>query len=773
MSRRNQPGHSGPRRPQSPSRRVDKIRAPYGFVPLNPQVVFPEWGLSASRDLPFADGINGNFRLEIEAVSPIFIRDAEAAERPFQLPDGMYGIPGTSVRGMLRNVIEIATFGKLSRVNDHRYTLRDLHNHKSYVSQMARIVGKWTVPLVNAGWLVPGSEPGTALLHPCHFAKIEYARLVEISTQAWGVQGFDPGRQQSAVDKYLRILGWPAEPGGRPSGWTERRPNPVRVGLQRIERPFRGLRSNYGEVTGPGEMLCHVVMTGQPSPYVPNRPKKKGSGNPKHHDFVFHGSAGSPIVVAEHQLQDFELAHSNRGQQNNLGRSLQPNAEWGFWRSLVWDHPLEWFEGHPERGVPVFFLLDERGDLRAMGLAMMFRLGSCRSVREAIQNHQPDCDKAAPDFAETLFGTVPDERRGASEGSFALAGRVSFGVARALGAVHPDDRVGPVVLSAPKASYYPSYLEQGDQPGAPPRRDAKKKPDWKTWMEPDALPRGWKRYRPIEGHQPVTPPHPTRGDGKPLDLSKVGTSFCPLPAGTRFELDVRLHNVRPVELGAILWALDHGGSEDTYHKLGLARSLGYGTICLRASGLSRLHRNDGVQATREECIDAFRQWIDRAWRRLGGEGPWEESRIITELRALARPMPRDDARHMRINGPNEFQQAKLRGLVLDPSATEGALMPPAPGASHSAASPRGSQLTTRVPSPTTRGRTPLPSPGQRVRVRISGQNKRGRWRAELLDGSGTGTLIQGDAPGEVTEESEHEVVVIRASGRAAIELGWE
>ena len=37
---------------------MERINAPYNFVPLSDTVVIPEWGDKVSHDLPFRDGIS-------------------------------------------------------------------------------------------------------------------------------------------------------------------------------------------------------------------------------------------------------------------------------------------------------------------------------------------------------------------------------------------------------------------------------------------------------------------------------------------------------------------------------------------------------------------------------------------------------------------------------------------------------------------------------------------------------------------------------------------
>ncbi|MBX2796501.1 MAG: hypothetical protein KTR31_02495 [Myxococcales bacterium] len=542
------------------------------------------------------------------------------------------------------------------------------------------------------------------------------------------------------------------------------------------------------------------VAKGQPSTYDPDRPPRRRGGHPKHHDFVFHGWAGAPLPVSARLFRDFEFAHADRGQQNRLSGASQPNDEWAFWRRRVFPEgpSTAAHSGALHEGVPVFFLLDANGQLQAMGLAMMFRLSARTSVRQAIERVQPEVGSPHPDFAETLFGRVPDPGRGDAlerreavrdKKQYALAGRVSVAVARAEGAVRPGDRVGPLVLATPKASYYPSYVEQGLTPATGPAKDSKNAHKYTTWMERRAIPRGWKRYRPIEGHATITPPRPRTGDGsKELSLESTGTSFRPLPAGTRFQGRIRLHNVRPVELGALLWALDFGGADGTFHKLGLARPLGYGTISVRLMR-GRLRDSAGASFSPDGCVDVFRAFMDQQWQALGGTGAWEGSRPIRELVALARPQPSECDRHMQINHPqhdNEFDSAKTEGLVLEPATTEGSTLPwPSDVLDERRKwgrdAPRGDRASQgRGPGAGRRSVPPsrplalpsLPSAGDVVQVRIEKRSAKGKWRATLVDLGAMGTFTRGTEPPDLSPGSEIQATVIRAPTKSSIELEW-
>lgn len=113
------------------------VRAPYAFVPLSDKVFFPDWADLVSHDVPFKDGWCGEVEIEINTVTPLVVgaernrlSNGGGDVRPFCLPGGPYAIPGSSLQGMIRNVLEIATFGRIGPFMDKR-ELRMPNNKKS------------------------------------------------------------------------------------------------------------------------------------------------------------------------------------------------------------------------------------------------------------------------------------------------------------------------------------------------------------------------------------------------------------------------------------------------------------------------------------------------------------------------------------------------------------------------------------------------------------------------------------------------------------------
>lgn len=624
------------------------ITAPYNFVPLYHLPYLPEWGEAVCQDAPFEDSTCGTFKLKVTAKTPTFVRGTDDKSQFFQTPDKKLAIPGTTLRGMLRNVVEIASFSKMTRVNNHTYGVRDLHNQELYGQHMAKIMpaknGKsLPLPLVGAGWLRKKDE--TFEIIPCDFAKIHYERLIAYSKQI-GVKNFDPGRKQSSVDKYDF---WKA------SLKAFAQIELLRDGLQ------NGWVGSLGQITGIANAKSEqfykegtLVFTGQPSQWDPKHLNRGGGGHPKHHDFFFYNRQSRSLVVDSATMDAFNFVHRDSGQQNRMESS--PNREWGFWKKKLEQENAE---------VPVFYLCDEKGKLRAFGLAMMFRLAYKNSTLQAVRATQKD-DKNY-DLSELIFGHVPlDAHTSDAEMHAALKGRVSIGLALAQGTLKHIG-IQNLILGAPKASYYPAYVEQGAEPGEHPQGKGK----WKSYMDDTAnlRVRGWKRYRPQEKWGDFEGLDRAGTDVKKMDVKsdKVKTSFNPVDVGSSFVAPVRIHNLRKVELGALLWAIQLGGFKEGVHVLGMGKPYGFGSVILTIESWDLRDMGD-QPVDQNECIDLFEKEMETWASKNTVPGGWKGSRTIHELFLLSVPVAdRNSVRYLSLDHPsnrNEFQAAKQNNEAL-------------------------------------------------------------------------------------------------------------
>jgi len=494
----------------------ERLSAPYNFVPLSRMVVYPEWGPWVSHDVPFKDGISGQIDVRLRLHTATCVRDGSSKEgRFFTLPslsenaDPEYAIPGTELRGMLRNVVQIATFSRMAPVNDHRFAIRDLTNRNDYLGKLQQN-GRIQVC---AGWLSQNmneidSEDNTPQwqIKPCNFAKVEYGKIKQYAGDQ-GNSKYNPNRKNSAAGKY-RLF----KTGGSCLDARATVVEEVEHGVDGRIGVFGTVSSlvSNGEKSSQG-VSGRLVFTGQP------QERKDGEKNKKHHDWFFYGDGYELINVPYQVKKDFRFIHS-AGLGQRAGVDHEPNDEWKYWQDTF----------SSGGGVPVFFLPSGNSvNQLDVGLACMFRLAYQNSVGDLLSRQQRAATDDRLDFSDLLFGCVEDDD--SSHGS--LRGRVSVSVAL------PDESHPPVtgktrngVLAAPKASFTPAYLKQKnyDESRAENHKD---KFVYSTYMSPDAQLRGWKRY--VQRLTEIDLPKiPVDKDGK--KNTKVATFFTPIESGAEF-----------------------------------------------------------------------------------------------------------------------------------------------------------------------------------------------------------------------------------------------
>lgn len=618
-------------------------RAPYRFVPVSRKVYFPAWGELAQlplHDAPFEDGISGTITLRIRAHSPLLVarEGRSGTPRDFCRYGDRLAVPGSSIRGLLRSVVEVASFGKLgSFTHDQHLSVRDLHNGHVYRRFVTRSTARGYQATAEAGFLERDAKGGW-WIRPCRHARAPIVDL-EAFAQKRGKRVNLGGRSQRACQKYEQ---W----GTAPEDLT------LRFDTRRPDKP--GLDYDLAVNLGTGALEGQLVLTGQPTPTHVRRAKKR--------EFVFYAPSSELLEVSDALRRSFEEVHSEGRERHGLPT---PNEDWRLLRT--------WLEvPRPGRGVPVFFLR-EPGNASALwcfGLAQLPRIPYRLTVHAALQNTSPHhLDRTRPDLAELIFGKVPERRSQRGDGerpTGALRGRVSFEPFWLEGR---PQTLPPVktVLSGPRASFYPHYVQQpeardGAVPLAPLEGDARPKPHYKTLMDRDAELAGWKRY-PVRDGQRTPPPPPSKASEKTI------TRLEPLAPGAELVGRVHVHNLKPVELGAVLWAATWGGDPKLRHALGLGKPFGWGQVSLSVEKVELERLRDGAAANDwASHIRAFEEHMERD----AGLLAWRDSEQLVQLRALADPRcaralaDAGQLQHGSIEGRNDFVEVKRAGRVLTP-----------------------------------------------------------------------------------------------------------
>lgn len=537
------------------------ISTPYRFVPLSRLIVLPDWADQVSHDQPFADGLCGELRLRLTAHTRLCVggRQTPGTDQApgqvhfFRTPDNQFAIPPSSLKGMLRNVLEIASFARFRQVEDQKLGVRDISSsNTSYAKMMVANMSR-------TGWL--SFDKGTWKIRPCDVSRIDEEHLIKIAGIAKHVWN---NRDNWPAKKRYDLLGLDRE-----------------IRFQRRQMEKERARESEALPDKSGKYVGSVVITGKPS-------------LSKRYEFVFHDEKGYQLPVSADVMAGFQRIHES-------------SIEWAFWLSKLSAQELR-------QGVPVFYHADgngERARVRSLGLAMMYKLPYTNSVHDAIRHtHDGHLDGKAADLPELLFGRLGDD-----EGD-GLRGRVNIGFAFCEeGQAAQTQWSRACVLNGPKATFYPSYIRQG------------KSGKFRDLMEGKSELAGWKRYQ-------IKPEYfPNQNE----ESTKVQTRLELLPVDTRFNLVIRLHNLRRVELGALLWALNFGGRTNLRHGLGVGKPFGLGQVSLEVID-SRLRPNDPAEVIEDD--DLYRQaccaeFVEMMNRVLEESVVAEPNGIVTEWEKCA------------------------------------------------------------------------------------------------------------------------------------------
>jgi CRISPR-associated protein (TIGR03986 family) len=227
------------------------------------------------------------------------------------------------------------------------------------------------------------------------------------------------------------------------------------------------------------------------------------------------------------------------------------------------------------QGVPCFFILDSSNKVKAFGHTGMFRLVYDKSIGDLRSNsHKAN----SIDMAESLFGIVSKENT--------IAGRVFFEDAVAT-QVEEDIKRSPKILSSPKPNSFQLYLKQDNNIKKVKNNyegiknynsDSAKLAGYKLYWHRDHDTKDYKWYKEdvdkLEKHD------------------EQYTKIKALKEGSKFKARIRFENLKDYELGALLTVLDL--PEGCYHKIGMAKPLGLGTIHIKPE-LNIINRKDRYQ----------------------------------------------------------------------------------------------------------------------------------------------------------------------------------
>lgn len=492
--------------------------APYNFIPLNEKPVsFPE-GPAKCHHLWREECFSGHISLKIEALTPLYIRGTSSDPaiqnkniRGFFGPGGILRIPGSSLRGMVRTLVEIASFGRFgadhTRVNKRLYyrgigdksELRYLY-HSDMIDKNDNYF-----PKVKAGILK--REHGKLMLYPS--ASVSGTQIYRIEGSFDSEDQFYVAGTGMMMKEYTfsNVFFHPEAPSLHTHYRQNRQGNQVSYQLK-----YASI-NRVSDTPSPGMQKGYLVCSGR-------------FGEKKHMQWIINAPIAKGIEVPEAVETDYR-EDSNREEEITLLDSLGRYGE-----------------------VPCFYI-PESGNpdsVRAIGHTALFRL----PYKKTVGDHIPG----------SLAGSGPTDCAGAVFGILEKwAGRVSFEDA-ALDPGQTSDvlkeELSPRILSGPKPTTFQHYLEPLEGKGQHWDSSAQLRGYKLYWHRktPETGPFAWRKETIVEdGQHTVIQPVETgaRFTGRirfdNLSGEELGALLfvLDLPAGCRHKIGMG----KPLGLGSV------------------------------------------------------------------------------------------------------------------------------------------------------------------------------------------------------------------------------
>lgn len=483
-------------------------------------------------------------------------------------------IPGSSIRGMLRTIVEIVSFGKIERVsNQQHFFFRAVAANPKSDSLGEEY--KSLLKKVKAGYLI--KQNGSWYIRP--------AQAIDGSPFIW-VKERDLSRIRTLVTM-------------NQSGYRPQHIN-VSFGDTQLKSPRRFTRTVSTNLS----LYPHqgVLVTSGNMLEASDNPENLHRRN--HCIVATIDESAALLKINDEAIQHYCSALTDFQKQEPFHKKMGALQE---------------------DGRPIFYCEPQDGQIEVtlFGHSPNFRIpyspsrdGCAASAVDFIPKDLGKSDTA--DIADAIFGFV---RNGKCEKDQALAGRVFISDAVSEKAAsediwftgNPERTITPQILSTPKLTTFQHYLVQTD----PEARKSELKHYAKKPGEATVI-RGHKLYW-HKGRSPSIVLNNTEAS------ESQTTEIKPIKAGVSFTFTIDFENLSNVELGAILWVLKRAQAEEYRLSLGMGKPLGMGAVKIthqlhlsdRKQRYTKLFKDNNwnigeisdTSDTHERCVKAFEKYV--------------------------------------------------------------------------------------------------------------------------------------------------------------------
>lgn len=535
-------------------------QAPYNFVPLPEAIFHPETEPFRQHDRLDPERLHGFIELTITTETELYTRcaypPAEEARTVQQSPprQAFYHlgderrpvIPGSSLRGMTRALVEILAYSRLTRrsgngdaarIRDEKLVHRAVADQNTptgqaynerFLKRIRPMQFDYPNDRVQAGYLEADKATGGWQIRPAR--KIHGISFVRVKLDTLGRHGFSAEKENEVVEVWVK-----PEP---------KKPYPHRGGLTLHYARTENLAAR-----------TQNTPTAAPAGMEPGKLIYSGPMRSRHmHTVIYEQDRqATPIPIPEAMWEQFR---EDRDEQRGIAcRKIQ------------------------QPGDPLFYLLDANNKLEFIGPTLFFRL----PYKNYTGDYVPVDPDGSLDLAEAIFGAVNGEPQDDKPQSGSHKSRVRFDDAEWVGNssnspfMEGNDGIRwPAVLSAPKPTSYQNYLVQSDPEGRKEKLLSYSAPPPDSGGSITTALRGfklyWHRGQPDEKELQIE---------QPKKNQKQYTVIRPVKPGMEFRGRIRFENLSKLELGALLAALELPA--DYRHHLGMGKPLGMGSIRVEAA----------------------------------------------------------------------------------------------------------------------------------------------------------------------------------------------
>lgn len=501
------------------------VGAPYNFVPFNETVIEVDADRMPVHDKVSEGLLTGEIDYTLIAKTDIIVDDGNGNfHRNLK---GRYSIPGSTMRGLIRNNVQILGLSSFDDdIDDYRLMYRNVANgaEKRFyndvlgakqisISPESKPVGVLTN--VKGGYIV--KRGGEYYIYKTIIDKLASnlnamnyyvlsERNVENNRAAYPFLTNHPEVMQHNIQKGFRK----EESKGKVQYKGEKNASYI-PGYYEVSYEVTNIKNisklgEPGEFSNRGYLVATGPMNDKKALYViPEIDEKK-----------------PPIEISAGDVNSFKVDFENK--KNTLKR---------FKNTAFFNLPSQNNEFKP------VFYVELDGKLY-FGFTPRIRLFYEYSIKDGYKQ-----DKCSFDYARSIFGCINGKTGYKSKVSFADAIAVSD--CKLAGTAFP-------VLAGPKPTSYLDYIQQTD--GST------------TYNTSGFELRGVKQYWLHKNLVPI----------ERSENQKITSSFNPLKAGVKFAGKVRFQNLTKDELGLLVWSIKL--NDNSWMNVGKAKAYGYGAIAI-------------------------------------------------------------------------------------------------------------------------------------------------------------------------------------------------